>query len=48
MGMVCQVLYQHPLNQRDDYQPGHNFDASIGVHYDNLRELYNRYHFCSL
>jgi hypothetical protein len=37
-GWYAQALYQHPLSPRDGYQPGNNFDVSIGMHYDNLLE----------
>ncbi len=39
-GWYAHAQFQIPLAARDGYLPGDNFDFSIGLHYDNLEEMY--------
>jgi hypothetical protein len=37
-GWFGQVLWEHAFNYRDGYRPGDSFDATFGIHYDNLQQ----------
>jgi hypothetical protein len=39
-GWFGQVVWEHAFDSRDGYRPGDSFDATVGVHYDNLQQNY--------